>query len=95
MINAPLSTDLGTSSNRTQQLGCISHGGCTVDEGGGELGCLTEVMFLVPRRFVHNTCITYKTTSDYYLLNTDTILTKAFMKLKLLFTRDQSTLWDI
>lgn len=52
-------TDLGTSSNRTQQLGCVSHGGCTVDEGGGELGCLTEVMFLVFRRFVHNTCITY------------------------------------
>lgn len=50
--------DLGESTNGAQQLGGVSHGSGAVTEGGGELGCLTEVMLLVFRGCVDNTCDT-------------------------------------
>lgn len=38
-----------------QQLGTVAHGGGSVIQRGGELGCLVEVVLLVLRRFVINT----------------------------------------
>ncbi len=49
-------SDLGASTNRTQQLGGITHGGSAIAERGGELGCLAEVMLWVLRRLVDNAC---------------------------------------
>lgn len=49
-------SDLRGSTNSTQQLGGISHGGSAVIERGGELGCFAEVVLLVLGRLVDNTC---------------------------------------
>lgn len=49
-------SNLRRSTNRTQQFGGVSHSGSTVAEWCGELWRLTEVMLLVLRRLVDNTC---------------------------------------
>lgn len=49
-------SDLGRSTNRTQQFGGVSHSGRAVVEGCCELWRLTEVMLWVLRRLVDNTC---------------------------------------
>ncbi len=65
-------SDLGGATNRTQQLGGISHSGSAVTEGRGELGCLGEVMLLVLGRLVDNTCEhkeqDWDLTGDYILV---------------------------
>lgn len=43
------------SPDGAQQLGTVAHGGGSVVQRGGELGCLAEVVLLVLRRFVINT----------------------------------------
>ena len=47
--------DLGGSTNRTQQLGGVSHSSGAIVEGCGELGCLREVVLRVLRMLVDNT----------------------------------------
>lgn len=49
-------SDLRGSTNRTQQLGSITHSSSAVAECGGELGSLAEVVLWVLRRLVDNTC---------------------------------------
>lgn len=49
-------SDLRGSTNRTQQLGSITHSSSVVAERGGELGGLAEVMLWVLRWLVGNTC---------------------------------------
>lgn len=46
------------SPDGAQQLGAVAHGGGSVVQGGGELGWLAEVVLLVLRRFVLDTCRT-------------------------------------
>lgn len=46
----------GASPDGAQQLGAVAHGGGSVVQGGGELGGLVEVVLLVFRRLVFNTC---------------------------------------
>lgn len=48
----------GASPDGAQQLGAVAHGGGSVVQGGGELGGLAEVVLLVFRRLVINTCRT-------------------------------------
>lgn len=43
------------SPDGAQQLGAVAHGGGSVIQRGGELGCLTEVVLQVLGRFVFNT----------------------------------------
>lgn len=42
--------------DRAQQLGAVADGGGSVSQRGGELGRLGEVVLLVFRRLVFNTC---------------------------------------
>lgn len=43
------------SPDGAQQLGAVAHGGGSVIQRGGELGCLAEVVLQVLERFVINT----------------------------------------
>lgn len=47
---------LWASPDRAQQLGAVADGGGSVIQRGGELGRLGEVVLLVFRRLVFNTC---------------------------------------
>lgn len=49
-------SDLGAATDRTQQLGGVSHSGSAVIKGCGELGCLAEVVLRVLGRHVDYTC---------------------------------------
>lgn len=58
------------SPDGAQQLGAVAHGGGSVIQRGGELGCLAEVVLQVLGRFVINT---WRTQGETEVLKSKTL----------------------
>lgn len=61
------------SPDGAQQLGAVAHGGGSVIQRGGELGCLAEVVLQVLGRFVINT---WRTQGETEVLKSKTLKKK-------------------